>query len=205
MFWIGQLLALVAGLISISLIRKHVRRSWPWVRESYLDAASVMVLVLGLAIAASIYATDSREQQRLRKKLGTVQGQLSDLESFGAVAKWGFTGSKLLGGGVSVASPVSGWMSSFVRTEGDQLTWECSPTARQHYRSIITRQPDFPFPYLLLATCLKRANDEHWRSLAERGLEIVVRTTKVPDHDPEHDEALQRFQALLHETAPPPS
>ena len=55
MFWVGLVMALVAGLLGIGLSREFARSKYPRLHDLHLDRAALVLLVIGLAIAAYEY------------------------------------------------------------------------------------------------------------------------------------------------------
>jgi hypothetical protein len=102
-----------------------------------------------------------------------------------------------LGGGIVVNTPVSGWADNYLATHNDRMSWKCSEDAKNHYQSIISSNPDFPFPYYFLAFCLNQQKDESWIEYAQKGVNILQHTTIVPEHDPSHDDVLNRLNGLF--------
>ena len=143
-------------------------------------------------------ATESKSQiSDLQKITQKQKEQLSNYSTYAEVATWNFRGGKVVGSGMEVSSPVSGWMKDYVKDKDGQLQWKCDPSAIAHYRSKIKEQPLYPFPYYFLAICLKRLRDDTWEKYAKDGIQILERTTTIPGHDPGHDDVLKRMKDLF--------
>ena len=128
-----------------------------------------------------------------------LKADVTTLKEYGEVAKWNFDGGTVVGGGVSVGGPVGNWHHDYLKREGDGISWKCTDDALTHYKSIIRDHPRYPFPYYLLAACLKKSGDNSWKTLAENGISILEQTTKVPGHDPAHDDLLKRLREFVSE------
>lgn len=135
----------------------------------------------------------------LDKKSSKLEEQLSNYYTYAEVATWNLLGGKMAGFGVDVNSPVSGWTKGYTRGDGSQLEWKCDSSAIVHYKRIIEKQPLYPFPYYVLAICLKRLGDESWKKYAKDEMNILEKTTTIPGHAPEHDAVLKSIKGLFNE------
>jgi hypothetical protein len=77
MFWLGVIIALVAGLVSIELSRDAVRRRYPAIKQYHLDAAALAFLVVGLALSAV-------EHYKSESELASLEAQLTRVRAFEA-------------------------------------------------------------------------------------------------------------------------
>lgn len=68
-FWLGFFIALFGGLIGIGLLRDWIKSILTGVNDFYLDILSVLILVIGLIIAA----IDNSKQSKYLKKLEDEQ------------------------------------------------------------------------------------------------------------------------------------
>jgi hypothetical protein len=190
MYWIGLLLALIGGLISIVIVRSNLKKRLPFLSDIIFDVCSVFLLVLGLCVATVNYMADQHQ-------IGSLTKDLVSLKDYGEVATWNFHGSKIVGSGVAVSSPVGNWRKDFVKEEDGRLSWKCNQDAINQYKLTTEKHINYPFPYYLLAVCLKNVGDNSWRTFAQKGISILEHTTKVSGHDPGHDDALGRLKSLV--------
>lgn len=51
-FWIGLLIALVVGVLSVSLAREKIARKYPKFKKSHIDIILIVLLVVGLSASA---------------------------------------------------------------------------------------------------------------------------------------------------------
>jgi hypothetical protein len=126
-----------------------------------------------------------------------LEKKAANYSTYAEVATWNFNGSKIVGSGVEVSSPVAGWMKNYIQGKDGGLKWKCDSSAIAHFRSIIKAQPNYPFPYYFLAICLKEKGDQTWQKYAKDGIQILEKTTTIPGHDPGHDDALKRMKDLF--------
>jgi len=155
----------------------------------------ISLLIVFLCCSMALLINSALE----KRESGRIKDDLVALRDYGEVATWGFNGGKYLGGGASVASPVENWQSGYVTSQDGRLSWKCSEAALTHYRSVIHDQPRYPYPYYLLALCLKKKGDESWRTYARDGISILEHTTRVSGHDRGQDDVLKRLQKLISE------
>lgn len=59
--------------------------------------------------------------------------------------------------------------------------------------TIIEKYPKFPFGYYGMSQALLRRKDPAWKEFAKKALSILIITTSIDGHKPEHD---QTFEAL---------
>jgi hypothetical protein len=71
-FQLGMLIASLAALLGIGLLRHFIRRFWPKASERRLDIALVLILLIGIAVAEI-------EHHSAEKELWKAQHQIQDL------------------------------------------------------------------------------------------------------------------------------
>jgi hypothetical protein len=83
LFWLGLIIALVGGLLSIGLSREAVKVRFPIVGDYYLDVAAAILLVAGLILSAVEHYRSAKSFRELSEKTSprhlTAQ-QLSAME-----------------------------------------------------------------------------------------------------------------------------
>jgi hypothetical protein len=119
------------------------------------------------------------------------------IKEFSVVASWNHKGETESGGGVNFSGPLSGWLNKFVTEQNGGISWQCNQIALDNYKKIIEKYPKYPFPYLYIALCLKKAQDPSWKDYATKGLEIFKKTTMVPQHTPSHESGLKMIKEAL--------
>lgn len=135
---------------------------------------------------------------QLEKELSEQKRQQEIIKEYSDVARINFDGRIELGG-ISTGSAVSGWKKDFVKDKDGKMTAKCSPDAFGQYKETINKYPKYPFPYFLIAMCLKGQHDPAWRDYAKVGIGILEKTTMVPIHSPSHDDVLKRLNDMLSE------
>ncbi len=193
------MIAFVGGCISITLIRKTLKKFLPTINENLFDWASIVLLILGLSVTTVNFLFDQKQIEALQYKVSLMGGDVDRILDYSEVATWNFYGSKSIGGGISVSSPIGNWHQGFVRNHEMNLSWQCNNEAISHYKLIIEKHPNYPFPYYLLAICLQKKGDDSWKILANKGISILENTTKISGHDPSHDDVLKRLRDLVSE------
>ncbi len=123
---------------------------------------------------------------------------LSDLGKYAEVATWTLDGRKKTSDSQMEDSPVAGWAKGLRRDDGgSQAEWECGSMALYQYRDMMEKHPEFPFPYFVLAQCLHARGEPSWQEYAQKGVNILQRTTRIKGHAPDHDNALVELNSLL--------
>jgi hypothetical protein len=135
------------------------------------------------------------------EQVSSLKGRIheqQDIRLHEVVARWGFDGMASFSGGVArIATPLVGWAAGRVKFDGKTVSFVCDSKGVEGYRRAIKREPRFPLPYCALAECLSRQGDPSWKVVAENGIAILDKTTKIPDHDPDHDAALALLRKLM--------
>ena len=67
----------------------------------------------------------------------------------------------------------------------------CEENKEIVYRQLIQEFPDYPFPYSILAFCLKEKSDSSWKSYAKKAIDILKITVKIDGHKSVHEEQLK--------------
>ncbi len=80
MFWLGLLIALLAGLVGIGLSRARMKSRFPLVRDLHLDWVALGLLVYGLCISAINYVLAERQIADLTKAARTVRSFKIDFD-----------------------------------------------------------------------------------------------------------------------------
>jgi len=191
MYLIGVILVGLSAFFSISLSRNFIKGLGCRLSDRVLDVISIIFLCAGLSITTINHLYDQREKNKLKE-------QVSALRDYAEVARWDFRGDRSLGGGAKVPSPIAGWAEAYIVEHGDdRVVWKCNPHALECYRRMTIKHPRYPFAYYFLAKCLRELREDAWRDYAEEGICILEKTTKIPGHDPGHDDALRELRALL--------
>lgn len=133
----------------------------------------------------------------LKARTLKLDDEIQSVKQYSDVASWGFWGDIETGGGVNFSSPVSRWTEKYVSEQGGNVSWQCNSDALMHYKGIIDKYPKYPFPYVLLSLCLKKADDPSWRKYANEGYEILTKTTSIAKHAPSHDQALEMLKKAM--------
>jgi len=69
MYWTGQLLALVAGLIGVTAVRTWIRTRWP---KLHLDLALIVLLLVGIVISAVMHMQETKKSSELERKANII-------------------------------------------------------------------------------------------------------------------------------------
>jgi len=191
MFWIGQALVVVAGLLRIGFVRSILRRRIPQASERTFDVILVALLAVGVGTAVWEY----RDQLRTINSLETDIGIVRD---YSDMALLNFNGSQFVGGDIAFNSPLTHLMEgTFTEVSPGRFRRVCTDDARRKYRQAIHGFPRFPFSHYWLALCLHDSGDHDWTTHAQTARSIFERTTRIAGHQQSHDQALAQLDKLL--------
>jgi hypothetical protein len=152
---------------------------------------------------------DSLEKQA-ESALGEIretEEYLKSMKEYWEIARIDFNGNMPQGGGIATSSPLEGWAAGYAEmiTDDQNKTWsivgpeKCARPALDQYKSVTEERPYWPFPYFLLAICLKPQNDPSWKSYAEKAQGILEHTVAIPGCAPDHQEILVAVKRTLGE------
>jgi hypothetical protein len=191
MFWAGEILALLAGLIGIAFVRRTMANWIPRVADLHLDVAAFLLLMLGLAIGAIVHVQEVAESDKLSHDLEAVR----DFSEAASLTPQGTHG--LAGAGLKEVTPLSQLLDgAWIQQEG-RLYPSCDSVSLEKFRTAIDSYPRFPFSYYALAICLHSRSVSAWKQYAERAIDIFEKTTKVAGHQPSHEQALAQLREYL--------
>lgn len=91
-------------------------------------------------------------------------------------------------------SSLSMALSPFLQKSDHDLNISCTADALEVFNGIIKNNPNFPFGYFLRGYCKKFLNMDDWKADYERARTILMITTKIPGHHPQHDFVLHRIE-----------
>ena len=86
---------------------------------------------------------------------------------------------------------------------GGRIELKMPDEAMAKYQEVIAKYPGYPFSYAAMARALQLRKNPKWREHAERGVEILERTTSLSEHHGSHDEVLIQLRSMLSEKANP--
>ena len=159
-------------------------------------------LTWGIILLSVLLAFTQQKISKLQGAQGAAQEQkVQGLQDYNGVAR-------LNAIGIEVDGPVAaGLFSSGIKralagtfkfnNPAKTIDFEFTPEAEAKYKTVIDREPRFPFTYVLYAECLRERKDPAWRGYAEKAVEIFKITTKIGGHNGQHDIFLQRTEEML--------
>ena len=191
MFWLGELIALTAGLIGLAFTRRLAQLRWPSLRNRHLDVATVVLLLLGLGISAIIHVREVRKSEEL-------EGTVSTLRDFSSVAALGPTGvTGMAGAGLKEETQISKVIEGAWAERNGGLFPSCDEQSLVKFRRAIEMFPRFPFSHYALAICLRGQGDSDWERHARSAVEILDKTTTLAAHHSSHDQARDELRRYL--------
>jgi len=134
---------------------------------------------------------------QLQERIDQTLRQVAEAPGYAEVAHWTASGHYTNPFGTT-HGPAYGWLDGHTDAlEGGGVRYKCESSDVDHYQQIAKRFRQYPFPYWVIAACLKNHRDEAWRIYAQDGLRHVEHTTKVPGHNEEHDWLLNKLREML--------
>lgn len=85
MFWVGWSIALVAGLLSVEVVRRMVRTKYPRAKDLHIDIVLVLFLLLGLGISAREHRASVHEEGTIQRFVVVAAATLAGDWSSGQV------------------------------------------------------------------------------------------------------------------------
>jgi hypothetical protein len=191
MFWLGEALALIAGLIAVSAIRRVIRSRSQAIRDLHLDIAIVVLLVIGLLISTIIHLGEVSKSTQLAKGVEA-------LRDFSGVARLGPTGvTGTAGAGLKETTPISAALEeAWVERDGNLYPY-CDDASLAKFRRVTKIAPRFPFSHYALAVCLRGQGDPTWQNHAQIALNLFEKTTILVSHHASHDQARDELLGYL--------
>lgn len=142
-------------------------------------------------------------QDELNNKFKISENHTKNLSEYGEVAALNFNGAKSVSNSHSVPSPLSGWNDKYVRETSDGKQIRYDDEAIAYYKKLQEAYPKYPFSYYCLAEAYRLRGDNKWRDYAKQAIKILNITTTLPNHAPNHDEALASLRNMLSQHAKP--
>ncbi len=134
----------------------------------------------------------------VEKRAIELENTLKSIPEYGSMAKIDFLGfDETIPNGMG-STKLYGWEGEYIKHNKDEtITQSCSENAINHYKSVIGKFPNYPFPYIVIGRCYKVNNNTEWSTYIKSAREILVRTTKIPFHAISHDQALKEANSML--------
>ncbi len=155
---------------------------------------SLIVLAVIFSITSVFNLVVSNRASVLgQNELQSYQKDLKSLKTYNSVAKVNSAGMEEVGG-----SPLSGKYSRWY--EG-HLThdrkYRCYDIDLKYYKDYVEKFPEFPFPYVAIAACLKFKKKDEWIQYASEAKDILIVTTSIGGHSKCHDIALNQINEMF--------
>ena len=143
-FWCGQVLAVIAGLLGIGFVRSAIRKYIAGISERVFDLSLIALLPVGLASLPGRTGDD----------LATIISLKSEVEGvrdYSDVARLTFNGSGHVGGDILFESALTRIMEgTFQEVTPTRFRRVCTDAAFAKYRQAIRDFPRFPFSHYWL-------------------------------------------------------
>jgi hypothetical protein len=191
MFWLGQLLVVISGLLGLGFARAWILKH-PKASETHIDLVLLLCLAMGVALAVREYLGSESDVRSLELKI-------SEVRDYSDISQLTINGSPIIEGDIKISSPLTRILEGTFQISGGVARRICSPEAIAKNKEAISYNPRFPFSYYWMALCLKDAGDPTWVESARKAVEIFQITTQISGHHPSHDECLRKLREFLAE------
>lgn len=164
----------------------------------WLGVASITVaLIFTMRFSVLKKRTDELLQNKIEIGQQAVQ-ELTQIHEYGEVATWNYQGSQSISKTYSLPGPLSGWIDGYVKDTPSGKKVRFDDKAISHFKEILRKHPKYPFSYFFLAEAYRlRGNIELSNKYARQSMEILQITIKIPNHSPDHDDALNILKSLF--------
>jgi hypothetical protein len=173
MFYIGLLLAFCAGVLGVGVARKWVHNALPQVDEQLLDAVRLILLVVGLIVAAynrhtSVMTDEEREDLR-RYAMLDITGRVQMNEQGGLSATGGEVESLL--------------NQAVTRDTSGGITGRCDDIGRAATAKLIELHPRLPQAWFARAMCRRQQLlDAGWKDDAQHCVDLTRKMLTLRPH-----------------------
>jgi len=151
-----------------------------------LIVAVIAWLIAGIGIFAGFHLN----------KVRTIEAEAKP--EYAEVATWNYKGAQSISKDYSLPGPLSGWADRYVRDTPNGKQVRSDDEAISHFEATLKKYPKYPFSYYFLAEAFRlKGDNEVARTYAKQGIDILQITTKIPNHSPDHDDALKNLDHLL--------
>jgi hypothetical protein len=134
---------------------------------------------------------DNSEVEKLRETIRLMQ-------EYSVVAKLGMDGTlEDTEPPLSRVSDISKSLNGAIVRDGTEHRISCDDKSLQALRDTAARFPMFPFSFFGLAYCLQRSGNSLWAVYALKAVDVLNRTTMVPDRHPAHSAVLSQLNDAL--------
>jgi len=161
-----------------------------------LDTVDLIRLIAQwLAVISTIIALVFTMRSSTLKRRSEAQ-----MQQDGEAATWNYEGAQSISEGYSLPGPLSGWVDGYVKATASGKQVRFDDEAISHFEEALKKYPKYPFSYYFLAEAFRlKGDNELAKTYAKQGIEILQVTTRIPNHSPDHDDALKNLQNLLNE------
>ena len=191
MYWFGQILTIVLGILGVAIIRTFILSRLSGVNERHLDTVFFIILVSVFTINWIIHDQENKQTSELK---GTVNA----LRNYSEVARlnpYGLMG--VVGPGLTERSPTSKVLEGAWIERNGKIVVVCDDSSLEKFRRVINFYPSFPWTYYALAVCLRTRGEQGWRDYAKKAIQIFESTTLLAGHHPSHDEGFKELRGYL--------
>jgi hypothetical protein len=145
--------------------------------------------------------TEAQALAKLAFQLNDLESTVAAIQNYSEIATYDIQGNPPgfgAGGDIQWNSPLSDLLRDcYTNLPNGDLRIIRSPEAEKKFLEGVDKYPDFPFSYYALAVYYKEQGLAKWRDYAVKGLTILDQTTKIKDHNSQHDDVRKRLKEML--------
>ncbi len=137
----------------------------------------------------------------LAQRIGQIELTTMSILDYQEISTWDFEGNvtKKAGEGISLKSggALANWTNEYITFNNNEIQYSCNEKAIEYYLGVLKKYSLYPFPYFIISECQKKKNNPDWETYRERALELVKKTTTIPNHHPDHDWLLAELEGRI--------
>jgi hypothetical protein len=163
-------------------------------KDKNSDKTSLILIAIVISIASIIILISSNRASDLEQKEDlSTKNQLNSLKKYGSIAKVNSAGMEEVGGS-RLSGKYSRWYEGHLTHD---RIYKCDDIDIKFYKDYVEKFPEFPFPYVAIAYCLKINKKDEWIQYASEAKDILIVTTTIEGHSKCHDVALNQINAMF--------
>lgn len=130
----------------------------------------------------------------IKKKIKLLQETAETTRDYLEIAQLDFNGSPYsINSALIYTTPLTKLLEGTYTVNGNHLQFLTGPDIEKKLMLVINENPLFPFSYYALAYCLQKRDDKDWVVYANKAVEILKKTTTIPNHNSNHDKVLKEL------------
>lgn len=192
-FLAAQLIAILASLISIPIIRAYIRQRLPHINDLQFDITRIIMLLLAISVGTVKFLQERASKNKFEETFLAAR----EYQSVAQLNTLGTDTHYDAGSTIITQTKIEREMKkSFTKASANAWTTNCHNEELDQLLFVATKWPKFPFSHYCLAQCLRKIGEPSWTQHAQRALFHLEHTTLIAHH-PDHDKAKSELLEAL--------